>query len=98
MEDARIESTTRGCETPDTEDKSEGRFSFYDYVSEKVYPAHLTKKEEREEEKQALRKRSKFFMGIMRYFPSRAAQRPEDKLTRKSEPLEVYCHCRLPEE
>ena len=32
---------------------------------------------------------------ITRHFPSRAS---EDKLTRKSEPLEVYCHCRLPEE
>ena len=61
MEDARIESTTWECETPDTADKSEGRFSYtevYDYVSKKVYPVHLTK----EEEKQALRKRSKFFM------------------------------------
>ena len=37
-------------------------------------------------------------MGIMCHFPSRAVRKHENELTRKSEPLEVYCHCRLPEE
>ena len=62
-EEDTAEKTTSTMEEEDTAEKaaSEGRFSYteiYNYLSGKGYPPHLTRKED----KQALRKRSKFFI------------------------------------